>query len=352
MNRKVLDAIQQDAELQAEAERIRREGRRVAKIEELKRENAFLRGENTRVQTQLDIALSMQERELDIIERVKAEGKKPHESAFVLLNSDWHIGETVDKASVSGRNEYNPSIAKKRVNNLIDGALWMLESWRSGRNGYGWSIDTMVPWIGGDIITGMIHEDLVQTNSMSPTQEVLFAEELLCTMLEAFAKKAGVKRIVCPTSFGNHGRTTPDRRVSSAWSQSYEWMLYQQLAKRYQSHKSIQIITGKDEITRLNVHGHAMRFNHGDTFKFGGGVGGITIPARKWLAKLDATEKAEVTCVGHWHQYLDLGDLLVNNSLIGWGAYAQRVAPYAPPSQVCCLIDKKYGKRMSTEIFV
>lgn len=344
------DLIDADLTLQRESARIRRDGRIAASLAQLKAERSLLVSELERTQAQLDAMFAMRERTLPEAVKASASPAKPHEAAFVLLCSDWHVGETVLKEAVSGRNEYNPAIASKRVDKLIDGALWMLESWRSGKSGYGWNLDTMVVWLGGDLQSGHIHDDLRESNSMSPTQELLFAEELLCRMLDTFAKKAGVKRIVCPTSWGNHARTTPDRRVSTGWSTSYEWLLYNQLANRYAKHKAVDIRVGKDEISRLDVKGHKLRFNHGDTFGFGGGVGGLTIPARKWLAKLDRTEQADVTFVGHWHQYLDIGDLVVNGSLIGWGAYAQRVAPYQHAAQVCCLIDKKYGKRLSTEI--
>ncbi len=346
------DFLDDDMRLQAEAARIRREGKRAASLEQARAEARALSNELARVQGQLDTMLALNEVPPKPIVLPDTKIAKPHDAAFVLLCSDWHIGETVLKEAVSGRNEYNPAIASKRVDRLIEGALWMLESWRSGKAGYGWNLDTMVVWIGGDIQSGFLHDDLRETNSMSPTQEILFAQELLCRMLDTFAAKAKVKRIICPTSWGNHGRTTPDRRVSSAWMNSYEWMLYQQLARHYAKHKTISILTGKDEISRLDVCGKKLRFNHGDTFGYGGGVGGLTIPARKWLAKLDKTEPADCTFVGHWHQYLDIGDLVVNGSLIGWGAYAQRVAPYAPAAQVCCLIDRKWGKRMSTEIIV
>lgn len=346
------DFIDNDESLRQDAERIRREGRRAAELSRVKAEARSLAHELERVQAQLDAMTAMRERKLPAVVKPDAKAVKPHDAAFVLLCSDWHVGETVLKEAVSGRNEYNPTVAAKRADKLIEGALWMMESWRSGKAGYGWNLDTMVVWIGGDMISNYLHPDLAESNAMSPTQELLFAEQLICRMLDTFAAKSGVKRILCPTSFGNHGRTTPDRRVSTGWSNSFEWLLYSQLAHRYNGKGKVFFQVGKDEISRLDVHGKKLRFNHGDTFGYGGGVGGITIPARKWLAKLDKTEPADCTFVGHWHQYLDIGDLVVNGSLIGWGAYAQRVAPYAPPSQVCCLIDRKWGKRMSTEIIL
>ena len=274
-----------------------------------------------------------------------------HRGAFVLLCSDWHVGERVDPAQVGGRNEYNPEIARSRVANLIEGSRWMIEAWRA-RGGYGWHLDEAVVWLGGDLITGMIHEDLAESNFLSPTEEVLLAQELAIGVIESIRAVEGIRRVHVPTSWGNHGRDTPDRRVSTAWRRSYEWLIYQQIAKVYAGRSDVVVHAGRDEISRLRVLNTTLGFNHGDQFRYMDGVGGLTIPARKWLAKINATEPVDVMNVGHHHTYVDLGDLVVNNCLIGWGPYSQRVAPYSPASQVCYLVDEKYGKRMSTEVLV
>lgn len=273
-----------------------------------------------------------------------------HRGAFVLLCSDWHVGERVDPDQVGGRNEYNPDIAKRRVDKLIKGAKWMIEAWRSGEGGYGWNIDQAVVWLGGDLMTGMIHDDLAESNFLSPTEEVIFAQEMCYRVIESIANHPGIKRVHVPTSWGNHGRDTPDRRVSTAWKRSYEWLMYQQIAKYYQNNPKIVVHAGKDEISRLKILNTTLGFNHGDQFRYMDGVGGLSIPGLKWLAKVNATEPVDVMNIGHHHHYVDLGQLVVNNCLIGWGPYSQRVAPYAPASQVCYLVDEKYGKRMSTEI--
>jgi len=275
-----------------------------------------------------------------------------HRGAFVLLCSDWHVGERVDPDQVGGRNEYNPDIAIKRVDKLIEGARWMIEAWRTGPTGFGWGIDQVVVWLGGDMMTGMIHEDLAESNYLSPTEEVLLAQDLCIRLIESLGAHEGIRRVIVPTSWGNHGRDTPERRVQTAWKRSYEWLMYQQIARHYAGSDRILVQSGKDEISTIEVLGRTLRFNHGDQFRYMDGVGGLTIPARKWLAKLDKTAPADVTCIGHHHTYVDLGDLIVNNCLIGWGPFSQRVAPFSRPSQVAFLIDEKFGKRMSTEIVV
>lgn len=343
--------LAQEQARREELDRIRQSSKQSATIAALRRLGDALRHELDATEQRLEVALALSEPG-----RAKPAAPIPdagkHHAAFVLLCSDWHVGERVDPASVSGRNEYTPAIAQRRVDKLIDGARWMLEAWRQGRGGYGWLIDRVVVWLGGDLMTGMIHDDLRESNLLSPTEEVLLAQQLCCQVIDALAAHPGVARVDVPTSWGNHGRDTPERRVSTAWKRSYEWLMYQQIARQYERSRKVVVHAGRDEISRLKVYNTEIRFNHGDIFRYQDGVGGITIPMRKWLAKLDRTQRADVTCVGHWHQYLDIGDAVVNNCLIGWNAYGQRVAPFSRPSQVCFLVDEKYGKRMSTEVFV
>lgn len=287
------------------------------------------------------------------ITRVKCPETTTNPAAFVLLVSDTHVGETVDPRTIGNRNAFNPTIARRRFEALAKGALWMIESWRSGKKGYGWGIDKVVCWLGGDIITGHLHDDQRESNSMHPTEEVLFAQELVCTLLESLAAHPGITEVIVPTSWGNHGRTTPKPRVNTAWKTSLEWMMYAQLATRYKDHPKIRVQVGRDTFTYLDVYGLRLRFTHGDKgLKYAGGIGGLTVPLVKWLHRLNQTRPADVTNIGHWHQYLDIGQCVVNNSLIGYNTYAQDqlAAPYAPASQVCYLVDAKYGKRMSTEI--
>lgn len=341
------EAIAVDAAI----DQARRSARNAATIAQLRHHNKVLQNELNASEQRLEISLALGESRQPVPVPMAPVGSK-HRATFVLLCSDWHVGERVDPASVSGRNEYTPAIAQRRVVKLIDGARWMLEAWRQGRGGYGWLIDRVVVWLGGDLMTGMIHDDLRESNLLSPTEEVLLAQQLCCQVVDALAAHPGVKRVDVPTSWGNHGRDTPERRVSTAWKRSYEWLMYQQIAKHYAASRKVVVHAGRDEISRLKVYNTEIRFNHGDIFRYQDGVGGITIPMRKWLAKLDRTQRADVTCIGHWHQYLDIGDAVVNNCLIGWNAYGQRVAPYSRPSQVCFLVDEKYGKRMSTEVYV
>jgi hypothetical protein len=91
-----------------------------------------------------------------------------------------------------------------------------------------------------------------------------------------------------------------------------------------------------------------MRMIHGYEVKFGGGVGGITIPIKKALAQWNGAVKADLTVMGHFHQLHDGGDFLANGSLIGYNTYAQAIkAQYEEPRQAFFMIHARNGGQKS-----
>jgi uncharacterized integral membrane protein len=266
--------------------------------------------------------------------------------------SDWHLYETVDPDSVGGLNEYNPAIAAKRVERLSDGARWMIETQRSGPNGYGWGISEVHIWIGGDIITGMIHPDLQESNAGSPTEEVVFALDQCIRLIDSLASHPGITSVRLHFNWGNHGRDTPDKRVATSWSRSYEWLLYKMLVRHYGHVGKVTGTVGRNEILYASILGLDVRMTHGDMIHYQGGVGGVTIPLLKWIYRQNETRRVPLSLFGHFHTPLDIGSAIINGSLIGFGAYSQRVGSFQRASQMCFLVDEEFGKRLSTEIFV
>ena len=92
----------------------------------------------------------------------------PSPRSGARTRSDWHVGEVVDKRKVRGLNSYSPEIARKRASS----AGVHDEAWR-----YPFELqrDSMVLFLGGDFISGYLHEELAQTNAMAPVEETRYA---------------------------------------------------------------------------------------------------------------------------------------------------------------------------------
>ena len=83
----------------------------------------------------------------------------------VLMLSDWHIGETVDSAQVHGANEFNAAIADKRVKSVIDRVLHLAFHHVKTPEYPG-----IVVVLGGDFVSGWLHEELFRSDWCAPTQ--------------------------------------------------------------------------------------------------------------------------------------------------------------------------------------
>ena len=81
--------------------------------------------------------------------------------------SDFHWGEVVDKSQVYGVNSYNMSIAKQRLHTLVDKTIGICFDHMVNPNYPG-----IVLMLGGDMVSGDIHEELEITNE-APSGPVL-----------------------------------------------------------------------------------------------------------------------------------------------------------------------------------
>ena len=298
-----------------------------------------------------DIALGIAEAESRLLHKTlikpPLKGNDSEATAFMIA-SDWHIEERVDPKVINGMNEYNPDIARDRAHRFFVNGARLIEIQRNGVN-----IDTLVLGLMGDIINGYIHEEFIEDNFMSPTEAILMAEDFIVSGITYLLKNCNLKKIVIPCSFGNHGRTTAKSRIATGYKNSFEWLMYQHLKKYYRDEKRIEFVVSDGYFNYLDVYGFTVRLHHGDYMKYGGGVGGISVPVNKAISQWNKTRWADLDVFGHWHQLIDGGNFICNGSLIGYNAFANMIkASYEPPKQAFFLMDSKRGKTVCAPIYV
>ena len=265
----------------------------------------------------------------------------------IIVASDWHVEEPVVSDHVNGRNEYSPDIARKRAARFAEGALWLLDTHRSGTK-----IEEMVLALIGDFITGWIHEELISGNALNPIEAIMLAQEILYGVIKEILTRSGLKiRVIC--SRGNHGRITKKTYINQAATTSFEYLMYHNLAMRFAGDSRISFTIEHGYHTYVPIYDKVVRFHHGDAVSFQGGVGGLTIPMRKAIAQWNQGQRADLDIIGHFHQLFDGGNFIVNGSLIGWNDYATWIkAAYEPPQQVFVLMRPVRGKSGTAPIFV
>lgn len=279
-------------------------------------------------------------------------GSGTSEATAVMVASDWHIEEEV-AGEVGDLNSYNLDIATERATRFFQSGLRLLRLLQQDVK-----IPTVVLALLGDFITGNIHgEENAEKNLLLPMDAIVFVQNLLISGIEFWLRNTECE-FVLPCHNGNHARTTQKTRFATENGHSLEHLLYQHLVAYFRNEPRVRFIVSGGMHSYLHLYPGApgstvIRFHHGHAIKYGGGVGGIFIPAYKAIAQWNKGKQADLDVFGHFHQSKDGGNFLCNGSLIGYNAFALSIkADYEPPKQTLFLIDRKRGRTCTWPILV
>lgn len=132
--------------------------------------------------------------------KLKQNKKKSRSVAFAVA-SDWHFEEEVDPNTINGLNEYTIDIAKKRIRRFFEKSLYLVEIMRGETQ-----VDQMVVALLGDLLSGTIHEDLLEINQLSTVETIVELTNLIREGIDFLVEKGNFKQIHVPCCYGNHGR--------------------------------------------------------------------------------------------------------------------------------------------------
>lgn len=271
--------------------------------------------------------------------------------------SDWHHGERVRAEETGGMNEFDREIAKQRVQRLVDSTIDLCFSHMTNPKYPG-----VIVCLGGDMISGEIHEEFKETNEGSIQECCLEVEELLIAGLTQMADKFG--KVFVPAVVGNHGRGTLKVRAKRRVAMSYEWNIYQHLERHFRNDSRLKFVIPYETDVMFTVNGHRFLLTHGDSLGVRGGdgiigaIGPIARGALKtWRSEAQIGRDFDTLIMGHWHSYLPSSDMLsviVNGALKGYDEFARLMlrARCSRPSQALWFVHKKYGITAQWPIYV
>jgi hypothetical protein len=266
-----------------------------------------------------------------------------------LLLSDLHFGEVVIASEIGGVNEFNIPIARKRLQRVTEKTCDLL------RNHVVGDYPGIVVCLGGDLVSGVIHDELEQTNEGSIMSQSLEVFEHLRTALLTLANEFGRVHVPCVT--GNHGRSNRKWQAKRRATLSYEWLVYMFLQRAFADDARFtwDIPDGPD--ADFELFGTKYRLSHGDAFKSSdsiiGPVGPITrgtLKRSRMAAEMGAPY--DFLCLGHFHTLLWGSNFIANGSLIGFSEYGMSwsFAP-EPPAQALWLTNEKHGRTIQLPVF-
>ena len=231
--------------------------------------------------------------------------------------SDTHFDEVVNPKELTGRNAYNREIAVARLERYFQKVILLAKEYITGLN-----YDGIVLFLGGDIFSGDIHEELTESNEDTMLGSVLFWTEQLCAGITLLADEFGSVHVPCVV--GNHGRRTRKPRAKMRARDNFDWFLAKNLETQLASDDRITFVI--PDATDISIVVNTTRYllTHGDQASGGGGIGGIWPPLMRLVARKRVNNEFDCLVLGHWHQLVmaPSSGFILNGSLKGWDEYA------------------------------
>ena len=273
----------------------------------------------------------------------KIEGEK----YAVALFSDAHIEETVNPQSVMSLNEYNTGIAKQRIQNYFSNLVHCLNKDE---------VTHLIFASLGDTISGYIHDELAQTNGLTPLEATQLAQGLLFNGLKFICEKSNVEDIYFIGIVGNHSRVTKKIQHANGYKMSYEWLMYQNIKRECEiaglpitfnlPESEMAVVDTQDNRRFLFIHGFQIRSNGSGT------VCGIYPALNRLCMKWDKIFHQDKIYLGHFHSCVSIPNAMVNGSIIGYNSFAlSNGFGYERPAQQYEVYDTKIGLLLTRQIY-
>jgi hypothetical protein len=338
-----------------ENERIARQSRVLrARLTETERELLAARdGEAAAVK-----ALSLYEREY--AQRPKwlttPKSKTDDRGTLLAVLSDTHYGEVVDPAEVGGFNKYDLSIADQRTERFFRRTI------RVARNYFaGVKYDGIVLALGGDLVSGDIHDELQQTNEASTYETILWAVPRLAAGVEMLAQEFGQVHVVSVP--GNHGRDGKIPRYKGRSAHNADTLIARLVAMQLGKSGDVTFEIPRSLDAPFRIYDFNFSIEHGEelarSFSGSAEIGALGPLMRGTNRKkvAMAAEGVEIHyCVWcHFHQFLPLPSrgFIANGSVKGWDEYA-RGRKFTPEQaqQALVIVDPVRGVTLPAPVFV
>jgi hypothetical protein len=278
-------------------------------------------------------------------------GLKKGKAILGLFLSDVHAGEVIDGDEILGVNAYNVEICRERLRRYFAAACVIGQRWMSDCTPAGAFLA-----LGGDLISGDIHDELKQTNALTAHEQVLlFVEEAAAGIRHVLDAYGRVHIASVP---GNHGRTTIKSHFKQYARLSYDTLAAKMLQGIFAHDKRVtfQIAAGPDVV--VDLLGKRVFLTHGDKMGTGGGAGfaGPILPIIRGIKKIEiqqfhAKKHFDLLLSGHYHLSANANNALSSGSVPGYSEFAHGIrASIEEPSQWLFLLHERRGLRERVEI--
>lgn len=281
------------------------------------------------------------------------ESKRAHVGIPSLLLTDIHWDEIIKPEQVGGINCYTRAIAEQRVKRAFERTVTLSRDYLSGVTYEGFNL-----FLGGDLLSGIIHEELRETNEAQVMESILSVLEPLESGINLLAQEFG--RVHVSGVVGNHGRNTRKPRAKNRAQDNFDWLVYKLIERDFRENKRVTVQVADAADTLVTVYNTRYLLTHGDQFHGGSGIAGMLSPLllgthRKARRQLAAGQPYDIMVLGHWHQtiFFPSKGLIVGGSVKGYDeySYTSNFEP-EPPQQSFWVTTPQHGVTFSAPVFV
>lgn len=339
-------ADQRDIEVHAENQAIARKNRVLhGELTTLADRVAGSEAENAALEKEL----GLYQRKYNDRPKWLAPAKKTVENHGTLLAflSDTHYGETIGLAEMGGYNKYNLAIAEMRTREFFERTVRLARDYFAGVK-----YDGIVLAIGGDLVSGDIHDELQQSNEKSTLDTTVWAIPRLYAGIEMWRKEFGAVHVV--SAPGNHGRDDKVPRYKGRSAHNADSHIVKIVAMQFEGSGDVTFEIPESLDSTFSIGQWNFGLEHGDelskNFSGSAEIGWLGPLIRGTNRKVNAYaaegKRLDYCLWGHGHQLIPVPSrgVIGNGSICGYNEFARgRKFRPEPPLQSLMLVDPVHG---------
>lgn len=255
----------------------------------------------------------------------------------LILLSDFHVGEEVSPNDTLNFGNYNIEVFLRRLQYLSKRIRYKIQN--SDKHYSVLHIALL-----GDIVSGIIHEELVENVLGCVTDWVLIAayalERFIMDMLEIFDE------IHCIGVVGNHGRVNKKKGFKHIYN-NFDYIVYQLINTFFRLNKNMTFDFSTGPFLSKEICDKRFVFCHGDNIKSYQGIPwyGIT-RAHSSVTSLFSSNNQNIDyfVLGHFHNSASLqhfnAERFINGSMLGLNEFSMSNSLGSRPSQLMMYVPK------------
>jgi hypothetical protein len=275
-----------------------------------------------------------------------------HRAAGLLTISDIHAGEVVRPDEIGGVNEYDPDICRRRIRRLIEATLTILPRWAADCQ-----LSGVVVALNGDLVSGVIHDELRRTNGLTLLEQVYLVADEMSAAIEKLADSFGA--VLVTGTPGNHGRETEKMHAKRVSALSFDILAVEMIRRHFSGDDRVSFLIATGADLEFPIFGWNVFQSHGDALGTGGGKGfaGPVLPIARGAKNVEwqayrVHKRHDIILTAHYHTSSNPArGVLANGSVVGYNEFANRIrAGIEPPQQWLALVHERWGIRERCEI--